>query len=221
MFDAIVRNNINEAKGLIRKIESVNTESKNELTPLYMAIQGGRLDVVKVLFDRKDFSVENKDTYPLHLAAQEGKLNIAKFLVDKGADIGAKGNDGRTPLHVAACSCDLDMVKFFLDKNASIEAKSNDPYKMMGIVESAKKEIINQADTSSNVKRWAEFFVEKLRYSIKSVAKKELENSMLNAYKASNIELANKVYNFDKKLFDELTKEVVNDMYGKVDTKKY
>ncbi|WP_264336995.1 ankyrin repeat domain-containing protein [Wolbachia endosymbiont (group B) of Chorthippus brunneus] len=220
MFDAIVRNNINEAKGLIRKIESVNTASKNELTPLCMAIQGGRLDVVKVLFDRKDFSVENKDTYPLLLAAQEGKLNIAKFLVDKGADIGAKGNDGRTPLHVAACSGDLDMVKFFLDKNASIEAKSNDPYKMMGIVESVKNEIINQADTSSNVKKWAKSFIEELRYSIKSVAQEKLKDGVLHDRYGSVNRLANEIYRSDGKLFDDIIKGVINDVYGKVDTKK-
>ncbi|BET30758.1 hypothetical protein wCauBTS_13650 [Wolbachia pipientis] len=223
MFDAIVQNNINEAKGLIRKIESINTESKHELTPLYVAIQEGRLDIVEILFDRKHFSVKDKDIHgcnPLHWAAQEGKLNIAKFLVDKGADIGAKGNDGRTPLHVAACSGDLNMVKFFLDKNASIEAKSNDPYKMMGIVESVKKEIINQADTSSNVKRWAKSFVERLRYSIKSKAKRELGDNILSNCDTSTIELTNRIYNFDKNLFDNIIKEVIDDAYGRVDTKK-
>ncbi|QLK11673.1 ankyrin repeat domain-containing protein [Wolbachia endosymbiont of Diaphorina citri] len=66
MFDAIVRNNINEAKGLIRKIETI--EGKRGLTPLYISIQAGRLDIVKTLFDRKDFSVENKDTYPSALS---------------------------------------------------------------------------------------------------------------------------------------------------------
>ncbi len=220
MFDAIVRDNINEAKDLIRKIESINIESRHELTPLYVAIQAGRLDIVEILFDRKHFSVKDKDIHPLHWAAQQGNLNIAKFLVDKGADIGAKGNDGRTPLHVAACSGDLDMVKFFLDKNASIEAKSNDPYKMMGIVESAKKEIINQADTAPNVKRWAEFFVEKLRYSIKSVAKEKLKDGMLHNRYSSVNELANEIYKSDGKLFDDIIKEVVDDAYGRVDTKK-
>ncbi len=220
MFDAIVRNNINEAKGLIRKIESVNTESKNELTPLYMAIQGGRLDVVKVLFDRKDFSVENKDTYPLHLAAQEGKLNIAQYLVDKGADIQARDNDGRTPLRMAAYNGDLEMVKFFLDKNSSVEVKNNDPYKMMGIAESVKKEIISQADTASNVKRWAEFFVEKLRYSIKSVAKEKLKDGMLHDRYGSVNTLANEIYKSDGKLFDDIIRAIINDVYGRMDTKK-
>ncbi|OAB79342.1 hypothetical protein WSTR_05300 [Wolbachia endosymbiont of Laodelphax striatellus] len=218
MFDAIVRNNINEANDLIRKIETI--EGKSGLTPLYIAIQAGRLDIVKTLFDRKHSGVQGKDVYPLHLAAQEGKLNIAKFLVDKGADIGAKGNDGRTPLHIAACSGDLDMVKFFLDKNASIEAKSNDPYKMMGIVKNAKKEIINQADTSSNVRRWAEFFAEKLRHSIKSVAQEKLKDGMLHDLYGSVNRLANEIYKSDGKLFDDIIKTVINDVYGRIDTKK-
>ncbi len=177
MFDAIVQGDISEAE---RKIKAI--EGKSGLTPLYVAIQAGRLDIVEILFDGKHFSVKDKDIYgcnPLHWAAQQGNLNIAKFLVEKGADIGAKDKNGRTSLRIAACNGSLDIVKFFLDKNASIEAKSNDPYKMMGVVEGVKKEIINQADTAPNVKRWAEFFVEKLRYSIKSVAKEKLKDGML------------------------------------------
>ncbi|WP_353286446.1 ankyrin repeat domain-containing protein [Wolbachia endosymbiont (group A) of Crataerina pallida] len=222
VFNAIVQSDISEAEDLTRKIETIDIEGKR-LTPLYIAIQKGRLDIVEILFDRKHFSVKDKDIYgcnPLHWTAQQGNLNIAKFLVDKGADIGAKGNDGRTPLHVAACSGDLDMVKFFLDKNASIEAKSNDPYKMMGIVESAKKEIINQADTSSNVKRWAEFFAEKLRHSIKSVAQEKLKDGMLHDRYGSVNRLANEIYKSDGKLFDDIIKTVINDVYGRIDTKK-
>ncbi|WP_353286079.1 ankyrin repeat domain-containing protein [Wolbachia endosymbiont (group A) of Philanthus triangulum] len=133
VFNAIVQSDISEAEDLTRKIETIDIEGKR-LAPLYIAIQKGRLDIVEILFDRKHFSVKDKDIYgcnPLHWTAQQGNLNIAKFLVDKGADIGAKDNDGRTPLHVAAYSGDLDMVKFFLDKNASIEAKSSDPYKQL------------------------------------------------------------------------------------------
>ncbi len=222
VFSAIVQSDISEAEDLTRKIETIDIEGKR-LTPLYIAIQKGRLDIVEILFDRKHFSVKDKDIYgcnPLHWTAQQGNLNIAKFLVDKGADIGAKDNDGRTPLHVAAYSGDLDMVKFFLDKNASIEAKSSDPYKMMGVVEGVKNEIINQADTAPNVKRWAEFFVEKLRYSIKSVAKEKLKDGMLHNRYSSVNELANEIYKSDGKLFDDIIKGVINDVYGRVDTKE-
>ncbi|MFT4314937.1 MAG: ankyrin repeat domain-containing protein [Wolbachia pipientis] len=218
MFDAIVRNNANEANDLIRKIEII--EGKSGLTPLYIAIQAGRLDIVKTLCDRKHSSVQGKDVYPLHLAAQEGKLNIAKFLVNRGIDTGTQDNDGRTPLRIAAYNGNLDVVKFFLDRNTGIEVKNNDPHQMMKIVKSVKKEIINQAETTPNVKRWAEFFVEKLRYSIKNVAQEKLKDDMLHDRYSSFNNLADEIYNSDGKLFDDIIKKVINEVYGKVDTKK-
>ncbi len=221
VFNATLQRNNSKAEDLIKKIKSIDIGNEHELTPLNMAIQGGRLDVVKVLFDRKDFSVENKDALPLHLAAQEGKLNIAEFLIDKGYDIKAEDKDSRTPLRIAGCNGNLDVVKFFLSKDAtSIEDRNNDPYKMMERVKVLKKEIINQAETVPNVKRWAEFFVEKLKYSIKNVVKEKLKDGMLHDRYGSVNTLANDIYNFDQRLFNNTIKGVINDVYGKVDTKK-
>ncbi|QTG98251.1 ankyrin repeat domain-containing protein [Wolbachia endosymbiont of Rhagoletis indifferens] len=221
VFNATLQRNNSKAEDLIKKIKSIDIGNEHELTPLNMAIQGGRLDVVKVLFDRKDFSVENKDALPLHLAAQEGKLNIAEFLIDKGYDIKAEDKDSRTPLRIAGCNGNLDVVKFFLSKDAtSIEDRNNDPYKMMETVKVLKKEIINQAETVPNVKRWAEFFVEKLKYSIKNVVKEKLKDGMLHDRYGSVNTLANDIYNFDQRLFNNTIKGVINDVYGKVDTKK-
>ncbi|WP_264686029.1 MULTISPECIES: ankyrin repeat domain-containing protein [unclassified Wolbachia] len=223
VFNATLQRNNSKAEDLIKKIKSIDIGNEHELTPLNMAIQGGRLDVVKVLFDRKDFSVENKDALPLHLAAQEGKLNIAEFLIDKGYDIKdkAEDKDSRTPLRIAGCNGNLDVVKFFLSKDAtSIEDRNNDPYKMMETVKVLKKEIINQAETVPNVKRWAEFFVEKLKYSIKNVVKEKLKDGMLHDRYGSVNTLANDIYNFDQRLFNNTIKGVINDVYRKVDTKK-
>ncbi|QLK12124.1 ankyrin repeat domain-containing protein [Wolbachia endosymbiont of Diaphorina citri] len=89
-------------------------------------------------------------------------------------DTGAQDNDGRTPLRIAAYNGNLDVVKFFLREIWVLRLKINDPYKMIEIIKVLKKEIINQVETTPNVKRWAEFFVEKLRYSIKNVAQEKL-----------------------------------------------
>ncbi len=112
------------------------------------------------------------------------------------------------------------MVKFFLNKSVDIESESNDPDKMMGKIESIRKEIINQVDASSNVKKWAKSFIEELRYSIKSKAKRKLDGNISSNCSASTTELTNRIYNFDKNLFDNIIKEVVDDAYGRVDTKK-
>ncbi len=63
-----MQSDISEAEDLTRKIETIDIEGKR-LTPLYIAIQKGRLDIVEILFDRKHFSVKDKDIYgcnPLH-----------------------------------------------------------------------------------------------------------------------------------------------------------
>ncbi|WP_264719910.1 hypothetical protein [Wolbachia endosymbiont (group B) of Eucosma cana] len=55
VFNATLQRNNSKAEDLIKKIKSIDIGNEHELTPLNMAIQGGRLDVVKVLFDRKEF----------------------------------------------------------------------------------------------------------------------------------------------------------------------
>ncbi|WP_339046586.1 ankyrin repeat domain-containing protein [Candidatus Mesenet endosymbiont of Agriotes lineatus] len=74
VFDAVVQSNIDIAKDLVKKIENIDTRGNYELTLLYVAIRENRLDVVKLLFDRKYVSVEGRDAYyhtPLHWAIQK------------------------------------------------------------------------------------------------------------------------------------------------------
>jgi ankyrin repeat protein len=59
--------------------------------------------------------VEDKDIVdntPLHLASQNGSLAIVKFLVEKGAQINARGNNGKTALHLAARDGYVLVVEF-------------------------------------------------------------------------------------------------------------
>ncbi len=50
---------------------------------------------------------------PLHLAAEQGQWDVVKWLVDeKGADVKATDNDGRTVLHFTAERGKWDVVEW-------------------------------------------------------------------------------------------------------------
>ena len=100
-------------------------ETNNDgYTPLYIAAQLNRLDVVKWLGgkgpDEGGADVNqaaNDGGTPLIIAAQKGHLDVVKWLGGKGldeggADVNQTMNGGATPLYVAAQQNNLDVVKW-------------------------------------------------------------------------------------------------------------
>jgi ankyrin repeat protein len=49
-----------------------------------------------------------------------------KDLIERGADVGAKTDDGWTPLHLASSMKELEIAKLLLERGADVEAKNND-----------------------------------------------------------------------------------------------
>ena len=69
---------------LINNGADVNCVSSNDETPLYVASQNGRLDVVKYLVEQCQANVEAKNnnlSTPLQLASTYGHLPIVQYLV--------------------------------------------------------------------------------------------------------------------------------------------
>ena len=72
---------------------------------LHIAVQGGAVNMTRMLLDRKELSVNIRDcngASPLHIAAQKGHSSIAEMLIDAKADVGAVRSDQWTPLHIAS-----------------------------------------------------------------------------------------------------------------------
>ncbi|MFP3016488.1 MAG: ankyrin repeat domain-containing protein [Wolbachia sp.] len=201
-----------EKKGDINALTSCNDDN---WALLHYAVHYGSLDMVSFLVDKgANVEIRSKEgKTPLHLAVEEAKQNIINLLLDRGADIEAKNNDGRTPLYLAAYNNDSGVIELLCSR---IKTKSNDAFKMIKQVGFLKKEVVNQANIPSNAKRLVESCISSLRDSIKSAAKKVLKEGILHSRSASTIELIDKVYNFDERLFNEAIKEAVNDTYAGV-----
>ncbi|WP_338405958.1 ankyrin repeat domain-containing protein [Wolbachia endosymbiont (group A) of Longitarsus flavicornis] len=207
-----------EKKGNINVLESTSCNSDNWAL-LHYAVYYGNPDMVSFLIDKgANIEIRSKEgKTPLHLAVEEAKQNVINLLLDRGADIEAKNNDGKTPLYLAAYNNDSGVIELLCNR---IKTKSNDAFKMIKQVEFLKKEVVNQANIPSNAKRLVESCISSLRDSIKNAAKKVLKDGMLHNLSASTIELVDRVYNFDERLFDEAIKEAVNDVYWQVDKKE-
>ena len=69
---------------------------------------------------------EDKILAPLHVAAQYGQGEVVKLLLDRGADIGAGTQEGKTALHLAVQSRAVAMVKQLHSLGADTGARDQD-----------------------------------------------------------------------------------------------
>ena len=89
---------------LINKGADVNAVSENGWWPLGLAVNRGHLEMVsRLLAAGAQVNRQDKESQltPLHMAALKGYGKICALLIEKGADVNAKGPDGRTPLYYA------------------------------------------------------------------------------------------------------------------------
>ncbi|QYS94986.1 ANK_REP_REGION domain-containing protein [Trichoderma simmonsii] len=113
-----------DAKRAQEDARRVKAWAEHRQTPLHLAVQDGKADLVESLLMQGD-NIEAQDTNgktPLHLAVLKGNLDMTKLLLDRGANIEAKKDEGRTPLFNAVCNGNEDMAKLLLTRGADIEA---------------------------------------------------------------------------------------------------
>lgn len=111
--------------------------SKENITPLHLAVIMGNKEAVALIFARtkKDVSFDVNVTMPefgdtpLHIATEKGYIELVElFLGHKDIDINARlKNDDATPLHLAAQNGFTDIVRLFLaHKDIDINVRLKD-----------------------------------------------------------------------------------------------
>lgn len=103
--------------------------SKNGLTPLMEAANGGFVEVGKILIEKQaDVNAppvnSTKDT-ALTIAADKGHKKFVDLLVQAGAQIEAKNKKGCTALWLACNAGHEDVVKFLISYMADVDAEDN------------------------------------------------------------------------------------------------
>ena len=121
----------NTIKYLVLKGANVNVHEFNSTTSetlLGLAVDKGRLDVIKLLVDHgANLEMQDERTLtPLQVAAPGGSRTVVEYLLKKGAKVDSQDNKGKTALIYAAQNGWVQNVKLLLKYGANKSIKGND-----------------------------------------------------------------------------------------------
>jgi len=108
-------------------IESVNSLDKGNNTPLHLAAEFNKTDVLLFLVSKKS-EINAKNVYgntPLHTAVMYNSFEAAKFLISKGAKVNIENENHSTPFHEAVERCHIDMVKLLISNGVDVNIKNS------------------------------------------------------------------------------------------------
>ncbi|WCR53691.1 MAG: Phosphocholine transferase AnkX [Wolbachia endosymbiont of Ctenocephalides orientis wCori] len=119
-------------KGLLAVIEllikhnaDINVQDKQEKTPLHLAMQNDKKDIVEILLNHDKINVIIKDKDGLTPLRWAKDVGIVVSLIEKGANVNAKDNDGNTLLHLAAKDGHTAVVELLIGKGVDITANNS------------------------------------------------------------------------------------------------
>ncbi|KAG5896624.1 hypothetical protein JTB14_009532 [Gonioctena quinquepunctata] len=101
---AVVTEDLDKIRHLIKSGQSVNINDNNGNTPLHVAVIKKIFHIVEFLIAQEDIVINARNFLgqtPLFLAVRDGAYELVKFLVDNGANVNLPNYEDVTPLHVS------------------------------------------------------------------------------------------------------------------------
>ncbi|MHC9540759.1 MAG: ankyrin repeat domain-containing protein [Vulcanimicrobiota bacterium] len=115
LFNAVMRNDLYQAKELIESGQDVNIWNEKIVTTKFLASRKPQ-----AVFTIEDY--EKGLETPLHIATRHGYTDMACLLVAHGADLEARDLRGNTPLHLAARYNQPALMQYLLTSGAKVNA---------------------------------------------------------------------------------------------------
>ena len=97
----------------------INQRTRNGKNCLHIVVQGGYMDLCKILVEKYNFDIHVTDYFgksALHYCVENGNHQLFHYLLDMGSDINQRTNNGQSCLHIAAARGYKDLCKEFIEE---------------------------------------------------------------------------------------------------------
>ena len=116
--------NLEIVRYLVENGIDINTKDKYNRTPLYMAIKGDNIEIVKYLINEMGVDASSLDYETLSDVVDNNNLEMLEFLTKRGAKLTVQNNDGNTLLHKTAENGNFGFFEY-LNKRGNIRNIAN------------------------------------------------------------------------------------------------
>lgn len=119
---AIMHDDINEIKQLLKSNENIEIKCRNDLSPLEFALFKENFEIIKEFYYFYPNKVKKYllDNLALHLACYLEDLECVTAIIAKNVNINMQNDQGNTPLYIAMNSNNIHIVEFLVEKEADL-----------------------------------------------------------------------------------------------------
>ena len=110
----------------IERPQDVNFQRVDDgSSPLHQALQGGHVDIARMLVERgTDVSAQKDGSTALHWASENGHVDLGRMLIERGVDVSTQEKDGSTALHLASRNGHVDLARMLIERGADVSAQN-------------------------------------------------------------------------------------------------